>query len=137
MTGNSVGTPESTAAGARIVPQTIRKTWTHSRGTSATARGSADNRGITYQTAMSAYAMRLKVNWVPKRTIGSMNDPPVGNSLAWRESACRYLLCGFLLVRGGRAVPTTPDSVLRQVRGPSFRTRLRARRATDAGAGEG
>ena len=59
---NSVGTPAPTAPGARIVPPTVRKAWTHSSGTKASSRGSRDRRGTTYQNAMSKYASKLSVN---------------------------------------------------------------------------
>jgi hypothetical protein len=62
ITRNDIGTPVSTAPGARIVPPTIRKAWTHSNGTRAVSSGSLDRRGTIYQKAMSAYATRLKVN---------------------------------------------------------------------------
>src|SRR5437867_726165 len=67
-----MGTPGSTAPGARIVPPAMRNAWTHRSGTNAISWDNLAKRGATYQTAMRAYATRLSVNWIPNSTIGSM-----------------------------------------------------------------
>src|SRR6266508_4754276 len=49
-------------------------------------------RGATYHSAMSEYATRLSVNWIPKRTIGSMvhsSRAHVRAGIRWiRDPAC-------------------------------------------------
>src|SRR5215510_743426 len=82
ITRNSTGTPASTAPGARIVPPTVRNAWIHSNGTRAASRGRLDRRGATYQKAISAYATRLNVNWMPNRTIGSTSHSSSGSHAA-------------------------------------------------------
>src|SRR5438552_16607225 len=69
---NSTGTAASTAPGARIVPPTIRNAWTHTSGTRADSDRSPARRGDTYHHAISAYATRARVNWIPNRTMGGI-----------------------------------------------------------------
>src|SRR5207249_3005529 len=61
--------------GARIVPPTIRNACTHSNGANANSIGNRAKRGATYQRAISEYATRLNVNWIPNSTIGSIIHP--------------------------------------------------------------
>src|SRR5437667_5799349 len=72
---NSIGTLVPTAPGARIVPPTMRNACTHSNGANADSNGNRARRGATYQRAISEYATRLNVNWIPNNTIGSIIHP--------------------------------------------------------------
>jgi hypothetical protein len=50
----------------------MRKAWTHNNGTRANSSGKRDRRGLTYHSAINAYAARLNVNWIPNNAIGSI-----------------------------------------------------------------
>jgi hypothetical protein len=64
--------PRPNRPGSGIEPPTMRKAWTHNDGTRANSSGRRDRRGLTYQSAISAYAARLNVNRIPNNTIGSI-----------------------------------------------------------------
>src|SRR5206468_12461406 len=93
MARKSIGTASPTAPGARIVPPAIRRTWTHTRGTSAISRGSLARRGTRYHHAASAYATSENVNWIANRTKGFMVPTPITRRRPQTHRSVREFRC--------------------------------------------